>query len=769
MKKASIAILIVIVSIVTALGVSAEGNSVFSDVNVGAWYYEAVNETVDKGIFTGVTADRFEPDGNMTRAMFVTTLAKVAGANVGEYTATPFTDVEAGAWYAPYVQWAYENDITKGVATDLFGVDNAISREEMVTLFYNAAAKFGEDTEVTDTYKYDKVNDKEKIDSWADEAMKWAMQNSIIAGTDTVGTMVNVSPDATATRAQAAQIITRYLVFLEKDMPPVTGLTINGNPIDKYTIVYSENVPNLNRVKDPAYSLQEYIAKATGITLPVVTDNAEPTGYEILVGRTNREDKGIVTADRDGEDRCSFEISVQGNNVIIAGKYDQDYRTGTKFGVFAFAEEVLGYEFYSDHVVVNNVKRDFDLPDNYEFKDGPGFEYRVVYWDGLVSEELSTGEPFIGTGFVHNMSTMAGSAPNPCLTDPVNVEAIKKSFMDTLAQRPELETYWVSQDDTNECCECDNCLLVYREEGSRAGAVIRLCNMLAKEAEATHPDLEIWTLAYIYSTVPVRSQLDDSVVIYYCPITNCTSHTYNDPSCPLNISVYKHINGWSQVCDKIYVWDYSTNFKYSQTPLPINTVIHENRRWFYEMGVRGEFNNAISKRVGEFSAMKAYLLAETQWDPTMTDEEYNDKINSFLEVYYGPGWKYVRQYIDKTEELSDANCFGYSGAPSSVIKKDVVLQYIDEFDAWWDAAEALCDNEDQRQRIRISRMSWLFMKLDAVYESMYTNGDAASRAEYSAMATAFHDEAMVKYDLRIASSSTTVSFDDAKSPVDWVN
>ena len=148
MKRIIISALCLIFVMLFAFSVSAENS--FTDVKEGAWYYDAVMTTVEKGIFSGVAPERFNPNGAMTRAMFVTTLANMTGAEVGEYTGTPFTDVKAGAWYAPYVQWAYENEITSGVAADRFGVDTPISREQMVTLFYNTAKKFGADTSVTD-------------------------------------------------------------------------------------------------------------------------------------------------------------------------------------------------------------------------------------------------------------------------------------------------------------------------------------------------------------------------------------------------------------------------------------------------------------------------------------------------------------------------------------------------------------------------------------------------------------------------------------------
>ena len=771
MKKILVSLLCVLMVCVFAFSASAEWQSPFKDVKKSHWFYDAVKTTVEKGIFTGMSENTFKPNEQMTRAMFVTTLAKMVNADVGEYTGTPFTDVKAKQWYAPYVQWAYENEITSGLSETKFGVSTPISREQMVTLFYNTAAKFGADTSVTDTYKYDKVFDEGKVDNWAKEAMKWAMQNSIISGTGVKGKEIILNPNGTATRAQAAQIITMYLTFLEKDMPKVTDLTINGNSIEEYTIVYGEANPCVKNAKKGAEALQGYIKSDTGFTLDIKTDAAEPDGPEILIGVTNREDKGLVTADRDGEDICSFEISVQGDYVLIAGKSDEQRHEGTLFGVYAFAEEILDVDFYSADIKVYNTVRNRSISDGYEFKDGPGLEYRVVYWTG-VSDELSTGEPFNRKGMSHNLGELAeqgGSRdPDPCLSDESVLATIEKNFLKML--EPGVEAVWVCQNDTSSgYCKCTDCNAFYRENGGRSATIMALVNRLAAAAEREgYPDVEIWTAAYEYSIKPCTFKLDDNVVVYYCPIRNCTSHPYYESeNCILNKQMAENIAGWDDITKKMYTWDYSSNFTYSLSPMPLTSVFRENMNWFYEKGIRGEFNNAHSSRVGEFDRLKAYILAELQWDPTMDEDTYRGKIADFLDVYYGPGGKYINQYIALTEELSSKNCFTFNAPPSSIITNEDVLAHADEIDAMWDAAEALCENETQYRRIRESRASWTYMYLDALHTVTYVNGTAAQKAEYEKLATEYFNEVKEYNFVFRENGGKDYAFDATKSPIYW--
>ncbi|MBR4881665.1 MAG: DUF4838 domain-containing protein [Clostridia bacterium] len=768
MRKILVSLIAVILLCSMAVSVSADWNNPFRDVKESHWFYDAVKTTVEKGIFNGMTEDTFQPNGKMTRAMFMTTLANMVGAEVGEYTGMPFTDVKASHWYAPYIQWAYDNGISSGMSADRFGVNDPITREQMVTLFYNTAAKFGADTTVTDTYKFDKTYDAEKIREYAVEPMKWAMQNSIISGSGVNGNEIVVDPWGTATRAQAAQIITMYLAYTEKDMPAVTDLTINGNPIENYTIVYGESNPYVKDVQNAAKDLQGYIENATGITLDITNDSQEPEGCEILVGVTNRESMGLVSVDRDGEGIESFEISVQGNFVVIAGKSDEERHDGTLFGVYGFAKEILEAEFLTPDVSVYNVIRNKNVPDGYVFKDSPGYEYRIVYWNG-VADELGTGGPFRTTGIMHNMWKLVGfgdaSSAEPCYSDENNLATIEKNFLGMLYDG--LDSIWVTQNDTTEVCTCSKCQATYRSDGGRAATLMRLMNRLAKAAEdAGYGDVEIWTYAYSYSFKPVNFKLDDQVVIYFAPITGCAGHPYNN-DCKLNKVVSNNLEGWDEITKKIYTWDYSTNFFYSFTPMPLTKTFRENKNWFYEHGVRGEFNNAIADDIGEFGELKAYLIAVLQWDPTMDEATYRAKIARFLEVYYGAGGKYINQYIQLTEELSDPNCFGYNTVHSSVIASDVVLANAEKIDAMWDAAEALCENEEQYLRIRKSRISWTYMYLDALYNMTYAKGTDAQRAEYEKLATEFYEEAM-SFDIAWAErSSTVVHFDPTKSVSTW--
>ena len=44
-------------------------------------------------------------------------------------------------------------------------------------------------------------------------------------------------------------------------------------------------------------------------------------------------------------------------------------------------------------------------------------------------------------------------------------------------------------------------------------------------------------------------------------------------------------------------------------------------------------------------------MSKILWNPYMTEEEYYAHIDEFLEAFYGPGWTYIRKYIDMADNI----------------------------------------------------------------------------------------------------------------------
>ena len=180
------------------------GTLPFTDVKTGDWFYEAVQYVYDKGMMTGVSADRFAPASTTTRGMIVTILYRLENEPAVS-GGSAFTDVESGAWYADAVAWAAANDIVNGTSATTFAPNSPITREQMATMLYRFAQYKGMDA-VTLQENLTGYPDGDQVSDYAILAMNWAVGQGLIAGMEN-GTLV---PQGSATRAQVATILMRF-------------------------------------------------------------------------------------------------------------------------------------------------------------------------------------------------------------------------------------------------------------------------------------------------------------------------------------------------------------------------------------------------------------------------------------------------------------------------------------------------------------------------------------------------------------------------------
>ncbi len=793
MKKRLLSLLLCIMMLITAVPMLATaeddvpeinlddllGEKKFTDVSEGSWYTDAVYYCVDAGFMSGTSDTNFTPHGSMTRAMFVTMLAAYDGVDLAEYTGTSFTDVAEGKWYSAAVEWAYQNKIVSGIGDGVFGYKNTVNRQEialMLMTYLETKLSSWVSEGAKESFKFSRYADKDDISSWAFDAMSWACGLGLFDAAGNEGDLPVLKPKNTATRAQVALIMKN---FDETRNPVEAKLTIAGNDISLYSLVIPESPEEPQ--EDAANLLHKWIRDAYGVELPIVRDTTEPSEYEIILGKTSREDAGLVTVDRTAEYELYYSVNVQGNRLVIAGTVDAENRRGTLYGAFDVAE-LAGYRFLSDDMILFDGES-HDIPADFDIKDAPGFEYRVVYWPNGWDDVYNNHEDYypgcnvmvheLGLWVDPSLRELSGNAayrvPNPCLTDEGNIQKIIDKVFERISKSPNAQSIWVSQTDTWDHCECDRCMEMYNANGGNHSAtIINLCNIICEELDkAGYPDFKVMTLAYDYSTAPPTNMVcDDDIIVYYCTIHNCMSCPYESSTCPLNAGTAAEIEKWGEICDKLYVWDYSTNFSYVTVPFPDLYNIRENNEWFYENGVRGVFNNAVASETGEFGSLRAYLYSIVYKDPTMSEEEYFAKMDEYLEAYYGAGWKNIRKFIDLMEEWSSQYHFSCRLKPDRFYDMKYFEANEDMINAMWDEAEALADSEWELENIRRSRLCCTYMLLNATYYKDCQMGTAETRAEWQARAQEFYDEVMF-YDTDWAENSDDPKFIITKPPMDW--
>ena len=176
----------------------------FPDVTGRDWCYTQVMQAAETGLMNGYADGRFGKNDPITRGQMVQILYSYYGQDVGADSG--FSDVPASAWYAKAVTWASKKGVVSGYSNGTFGPDNQLTREQMVTILYNVAGKPATNYSIMDNYK-----DREQVASYAVNGFAWALWKNMVSGTSAR----TLSPRSTATRAQVAVILVRYLENVE--------------------------------------------------------------------------------------------------------------------------------------------------------------------------------------------------------------------------------------------------------------------------------------------------------------------------------------------------------------------------------------------------------------------------------------------------------------------------------------------------------------------------------------------------------------------------
>ncbi|MCD8321432.1 MAG: S-layer homology domain-containing protein [Oscillospiraceae bacterium] len=174
----------------------------FTDVDEDDWYYSVVMEAYNGGIVKGVTSTTFCPNNTATRAQVITMIYRMMGEPETTST-TAFTDLTQD-YYIDAVTWAEENQVVQGVSETSFAPNNSITRQDLVTMLYRLA---GSPSVSGNLSAY---SDGDTVQSYAQNAMIWAVEKGIIQGYSADSTL---RPANAATRAEVCAILVRYLAL----------------------------------------------------------------------------------------------------------------------------------------------------------------------------------------------------------------------------------------------------------------------------------------------------------------------------------------------------------------------------------------------------------------------------------------------------------------------------------------------------------------------------------------------------------------------------
>lgn len=501
-----------------------------------------------------------------------------------------------------------------------------------------------------------------------------------------------------------------------------------------YIVLNDENDARLIAAGD---TLSKYMKQITGKEFPV---SKEGQGLKFTLGYSaDIPDNGYVIETKENE------VSVLGSGT-----------RGVIHGVYAFLEKYCDCDWYTSTLYSIPENKNLTIPAGQKTEYKPYFEYTDTDWlsprdveyslaNGLngspyrtIPSELGGTVEYI-SGFAHTLGSQFCSRDtyfesNPeyfalhngirqneqlCLTNEDVYNLVLSEVMALLEEKhnpdSSLQIISLTQGDSGEnakMCQCTNCKAIDDENGSHSGTMITFANRVAKAVkDAGYDNVAIDTFAYRYTRkAPAKVVPAENVIVRLCTIECCFAHSLDDESCSANRDLMTDLEAWGKICERIYVWDYTTNYAHTLGIFPDFGVIQENIKIFHDnnvVGVYEEGNYYMNECDGEFGELRSYLLSKLMQNPYIN---FNKHMDEFLEAYYGKGWTNIRQFINMITEKAvpkgaHLKIYHSMGETLGFSKED-----IEKADTLWENAKNEAQTDEHLNNIKRSEISWRYWK-----------------------------------------------------------
>jgi hypothetical protein len=512
----------------------------------------------------------------------------------------------------------------------------------------------------------------------------------------------------------------------------VCGVEAGGRPQWNVVVAGSAPAPEQHAAKE----LAMFLGKVAGQDIPV-TNAVDGKGVNLLVGveAARFADRSFST---NGLGEEGIVLRRVGDNLILAGGTPR----GTLYAVYTFLEDYAGCRWWTSDASTIPYRPNFALPARLNYRYVPPLEYRYPFWTDAFNGDWAVRNKSNGPsglraaryggdmshGGVHTFSRYISPdryfKDHPEWFSLINGQrqheraqlclsnaAMRREFVQNLKahirKHPNPPVYSVSQNDWRNWCTCVECDTIAKRYGGQSGLMVWFVNEVAAEIEKEFPNVTLTTLAYQYTrSVPKNIRPRANVAIQLCSI-ECSF------SAPLtaerNRAFRDDIEGWSRIANRLYIWDYVTNFKHYLLPHPNLRVLGSNIRFFVAHNAKGIFEQGAYNTPGaEFAELRAWVLAKLLWNPKLNDQRL---VEEFCRGYYGPAAPNILAYIKLMHDAVEK-----SGDPLGCYSKtDARFLSHENLAAGWrhlQAAErAAAGDADRRLRVQVAQLPVLYAVL----------------------------------------------------------
>jgi hypothetical protein len=508
-------------------------------------------------------------------------------------------------------------------------------------------------------------------------------------------------------------------------------VTIAQEGAAKAVIVVAEDATEPER--HAAAELADFLRQVTGAAFEI--SGVPAAGKSRLLVGPGAARLAAADFSTDGLGADGVVIRTVGEDVILAGGRPR----GTLYAVYTFLEDDVGCRWWSSKVSAIPRKATLEVGE-LNVRYVPALEYRESFWydafdgDWAVrnkcnghSERLDDkcGGKHTYEGFVHTFfplvppekyftehpdwfSEINGKRSQDraqlCLTNEQMRAELVKNLKERLRKNPAATIASISQNDWHGNCQCAECAAIEQEEGSPAGPLLRFVNAVAEDIEQEFPNVAIDTLAYQYTRKPPKiTRPRHNVIVRLCSIECSFCKPLSDDR---NKEFRDDIVGWSKICSRLYIWDYTTNFRHYVMPHPNLRVLGPNVKFFVDHNVKGIFEQGAYQSYGaEMAELRAWVLAKLLWDPARDGQQL---IDEFIAGYYGPAGPHIRDYLKITHDAVEAGG-DWLGCFSPHTAKFLSFETLNKGWEQLKAAEGTAANDpDLRFRVQVAQLPVMY-------------------------------------------------------------
>ncbi len=477
-----------------------------------------------------------------------------------------------------------------------------------------------------------------------------------------------------------------------------------------------------------AGELAATLRQITGATFILITNTVAPE-RAILVGAGAAGRRAFADVPFDALDAEELVVQTQGNRLLLAGGHPR----GTLYAVSRFLQDQCGVRWWTPWA--NKIPKQSTLRvDDLDVRSKPAFEYRESFWYPAFDADWSwrnfcngqsskltaeKGGRISYKGFVHTFyplvepekhfaehpewfSLLKGKRTTDraqlCLTNPHLRAFMVERVKQWLRESPDAGIISVSQNDWYGACECGDCKALDDAEGTHAATMLAFVNHIAERIEPEFPHVAVDTLAYQYTRKPPKTlRPRPNVIVRLCSIECNFREPLDHPS---NAAFAADIRGWSRICQRLYIWDYTTDFAHYVQPHPNWFTLGANLRFFHQYHVRGVFEQGAYQSHGsEMAELRAWVLAQLLWNPGRDDRAL---VREFLDGYYGAAAPAIARYLQLMHDASkDHNLTCYSGTDAPFLRFKPLAE---AEKLWQEAQRAVAGDDELASRVRLAHL-----------------------------------------------------------------